>query len=179
VILAINTFQRSLAENDQMRRPGSIKMLSSIVLKYPLSSIQEAIGHVIGDAPPYIKKAAAFAMITVYGVQPAEIETRLPQLWRLLGDNLLIAFSGAILAYWCLCRDSLEFLDPGIKWICSNITKFHSSAQALIMRAFTGHRCYCFNDFEGGTGDYWGRCSGSRTSHAMSWRTIRSRWSTR
>jgi AP-3 complex subunit beta len=152
-MLAINTFQRSLTDNDPMRRASSIKSLSSIALKDALPSIQDAIAQVIGDASPYVKKAAAFAMIKACELEPGEIDTYLPHLQRLLDDSSPIAFSGAIAAYWSLCPDNIEFLHPRFKWICHNITKFDSYAQTFILRAFTVYCRYCFKNPEGGSAD--------------------------
>jgi AP-3 complex subunit beta len=152
-MLAINTFQRSLTDSDPMRRASAVKSLSSIALKDALPAIQDAIIQVIGDASPYVKKAAAFAMIKACELEPGEIDTYLPHLERLLGDSSPIAFSGAIAAYWSLCPDNIEFLHHRFKWMCHNITKFDSYAQVFILRAFTVYCRYCFKNPEGDAAD--------------------------
>lgn len=147
-ILSINTFQRSLTDSDPIIRALAIKVMSSIRSKEILPAIQNAISQVIGDPSPYVKKAAAYAMIKASELEPNEIPSYLPLIERLLGDSSPIAFSGAIVAYWSLCPDNIELLHPYFRSICQNITKLDEWAQVITLRALTTYSRYCFKNPE-------------------------------
>lgn len=148
VMLSVNTFQRSLTDSDPIVRALSIKVMSSIKLKDNLPAIFDAVNQVIGDPSPYVKKAAAFAMIKACELEPNEIENYLPLIERLLADSSPIAFSGAIAAYWSLCPDNIDMLHPHFRYMCQNISKFDEYAQLFIIRALTIYSRYCFKNPE-------------------------------
>ncbi|KAH0788093.1 Adaptin N terminal region family protein [Histomonas meleagridis] len=145
-ILSINTFQRSLTDSDPIVRALAIKVMSSIRSKEILPAIQNAVVQVIGDPSPYVKKAAAYAMIKASEMEPNEIPTYIPLIERLLGDSSPIAFSGAIAAYWSLCPDNIELLHPYFKSICQNIKKLDEWSQMITLRALTTYSRYCFRN---------------------------------
>ena len=148
IVLSINTFQRSLTDSDPLCRALAIKVMSSIRSLEALPAIQDSISQVIGDPSPYVKKAAAFAMIKAAGLSEDENDTLIymPLLERLLGDPSPIAFSGAIAAYWALCPDNIEFLHPHFRFICQNISKLDSWAQVFTLRSLTTYARYCFKN---------------------------------
>jgi len=148
IVLSINTFQRSLTDSDPLCRALAIKVMSSIRSREVLPAIQDSVIQVIGDPSPYVKKAAAFAMIKAAGLAEDESETiaYLPHLQRLLGDPSPIAFSGAIAAYWALCPDNVEFIHPHFRHICQTMPKLDSWAQVLALRSLTVYSRLCFKN---------------------------------
>ena len=147
-ILSINTFQRSLSDSDPLVRASAIKVMSSIRSKEILPAVQSAVNQVIGDPSPYVKKAAAFAMIKTSEMEPQEIPNYLPLIGYLLGDSSPIAFSGAIAAYWALSPDNIDLLHPHFRSICENIMKLDEWAQVFTLRALTVYSRYCFRNPE-------------------------------
>ncbi|KAK8861043.1 hypothetical protein M9Y10_012735 [Tritrichomonas musculus] len=165
-ILSINTFQRSLSDSDPLVRASALKVMSSIRSKEILPAIQSAVNQVIGDPSPYVKKAAAFAMIKASEMEPQEITNYLPLIGYLLGDSSPIAFSGAIAAYTALSPDNIDLLHPHFRSICENITKLDEYAQVFTLRALTVYSRYCFKNPEleendGGDANFWDE-SGSK-----------------
>jgi len=148
VVLSINTFQRSLTDYDPLLRALAVKVMSSIRSREILPAVQDAINQVIGDPSPYVKKAAAYAMVKAAELSDNESETEvfLPLLERLLSDNSPIAFSGAIAAYWSLCPDNIDLLHKHFRQICQNISKLDPWAQMFTLRAFTVYARYCFKN---------------------------------
>lgn len=148
-ILSVNTFQRSLTDSDPMVRAQALKVMSSIRNPDILTPIYDAVCQVIGDTSPYVKKAAAFAMIKVAELEPTEIEKYLPLLQRIIGDPSPIAFSGAIAAYWVMCPHNYEILHPYFRQICQQLPKLDEWAQVFCLRALTIYARYCFKDPSG------------------------------
>ncbi|EAX98784.1 Adaptin N terminal region family protein [Trichomonas vaginalis G3] len=148
IMLSINTFQKSLTDSDPLCRALAVKVLSSIRSREILPAIQDAVRTVIGDPSPYVKKAAAYAMIKAsnLGQDDSETESYLPLIERMLGDPSPIAFSGAIAAYYALCPDNIEFLHPHYRYICQNISKLDPWAQIYTLRALAIYARYCFKD---------------------------------
>ena len=146
VLLSINTFQRSLTDNDPIIRAMAVKMISSVPQQDIIPEIQSAVEQVIGDPSPYVKKAAAFAIIKAAELDPNLIENYLPFIDRLMGETNPIAFSGAITAYWSICPENIEFIHPRFKFICQNIQKFDEFAQVFTLRALTVYTRLCFKN---------------------------------
>lgn len=160
-ILSLNTFQKSLTDSDPIVRASAIKVMSSIRSKEILPAIRSSVNQVINDTSPYVKKAAAFAMIKASEMEPSEIPNYLQLIGYLLGDSSPIAFSGAIAAYWSLSPDNIDLLHPHFRSICQNITKLDEYAQILTLRALTVYSRRCFknplldNDVEVDDVSFW------------------------
>ncbi|EAY07231.1 Adaptin N terminal region family protein [Trichomonas vaginalis G3] len=148
IVLAVNTFQRSLTDSDPLMRALAIKVMSSIRSRETIPAVRDAIIQVSGDASPYVKKAAAFAIIKAAGLAEDETETEeyLPSLERFINDENPITFSGAIAAYMALCPDNIELLHPRFRWICQNLPKLDPWAQVFTLRAMTIYARYCFKN---------------------------------
>ncbi|KAK8882648.1 hypothetical protein M9Y10_045290 [Tritrichomonas musculus] len=146
VLLSINTFQRSLTDNDPIIRALAIKMISSIPQRDIIPQIQSAVEQVIGDPSPYVKKAAAYAIIKAAELDPNYIDNYLPFIDRLMGETNPIAFSGAITAYWSICPMNIEFIHPRFRFICQNITKFDEFAQVFTLRSLAFYSRLCFKN---------------------------------
>jgi AP-3 complex subunit beta len=148
IVLAVNTFQRSLTDSDPLCRALAIKVMSSIRSREVLPAVKDAVQQVAGDASPYVKKAASFAIIKAAELSEDESETEeyLPILERFLNDESLITFSGAIAAYWSLCPDNIELLHPRFRWICQNMGKLDPWAQVFTLRSLTVYARYCFKN---------------------------------
>jgi AP-3 complex subunit beta len=159
-ILAVNSLQRALTDYDPIIRARAIMTISSLKIREVLPQISDAVNQVIGDPSPYVKKAAAFAMVKACELEPNDIESYLPLIERLLADRSPIAFSGAIAAYWMLCPDNIELLHPHFRYICQNIQSFDSYAQCFILRSLTPYSRYCFkqptiSDEGEGDANFW------------------------
>jgi AP-3 complex subunit beta len=152
-LLSVNTFKRSLTDSDQLVRALAVKVLSSIRSKEILPSIQDAVNQVIGDTSPYVKKAAAYAMIKAVELDPTQVEGFIPLIGRLLGDSSPIAFGGAIAAYLALCPDNIELIHPHFRNICQNVSKLDEWAQVSTLRVLTRYSRYCFRSPEAAEAD--------------------------
>lgn len=150
VILSVNTFQRCLTDSDPICRALAVKVMSSIRSREVLPHIQEAVSQVIGDPSPYVKKAAAYAMVKAAELieDSSETEVYLPLLQRLLGDQNPIAFSGAICAYLYLCPNNIDLIHTHFRSICQNISKIDAWGQLFTLRALTIYARYCFKNPE-------------------------------
>lgn len=146
VLLSVNTFQRSLTDNDPIIRALAVKMISSVPQKDIIPEIRSAVEQVIGDPSPYVKKAAAYAIIKAAELDPNLIEDYLPFVDRLLGETNPISFGGAIAAYWSICPENVEFLHHRYRFICQNIHKFDAYAQVFTLRALTLYTRLCFKN---------------------------------
>ncbi|OHT00532.1 Adaptin N terminal region family protein [Tritrichomonas foetus] len=146
ILLSINTFQKSLMDNDPIVRAMSLKMISSVQQTDIIPEIHNAVEQIIGDSSPYVKKEAAFAIIKAAELDPNLIESYLVFIERLMKETDPIAFSGAITAYWMICPENIEFIHPNFRFICQNMHKFDEYAQVYTIRAMTVYTRLCFKD---------------------------------
>jgi AP-3 complex subunit beta len=146
-IMTLNTFQRVLHTHpDPLVRATALRSLSSLLLVDALPIVEDAIGHVIGDPCPYVKKAAAFAIVKAAEVDPEQIDVYLEHVQRLLADTSPIAVTGALTAFWNICPDNIEFLHPRFRFLCLNIHRLDEFGQVFALRALTVYSRDCFKN---------------------------------
>lgn len=148
IVLSVNTFQRSLSDQDPICRALALKTLSSIRSNEVMPVIKDTIQQVIGDTSPFVRKAAAYSIVKYADLSSddSEVEEMLPALERLLNDDDPICFSGAIAAYWALCPDNVEFLHKRFRYMCHNMSRFDPWGQVYALRSLTVYARYCFKN---------------------------------
>ena len=65
-LLSINTFQRDLADHNPLIRAMALRVLSGINIPMILNIVILAVKKCAADPSPYVRKAAAFALIKCY-----------------------------------------------------------------------------------------------------------------
>ena len=69
-LLAINTFQKALSDQNQLIRASALRVMSSIRVLDIAQLIVLAIEKSVKDSSPYVRKAAAHAIPKVYRFVP-------------------------------------------------------------------------------------------------------------
>eukprot|EP00871_Galdieria_phlegrea_P003055 jgi/Galph1/3750/GphlegSOOS_G2444.1 len=73
-LLSVNAFQKDLNDSNQSIRALALRVLSSIRVDTILQIVLWAIKKCIKDSSPYVRKAAALAMMKAYELDPSVAE---------------------------------------------------------------------------------------------------------
>jgi len=143
-LMLVNSFDTSLRDPDPIVRTLSLKVLSSIRQHEIFGIVLEAVNKAASDMSPYVRKAAALALIKLYETQPKAYESFLPILRRLLDDQCIIPISGALFTLWRLANDHDEFIHPVFHKLCTILGRLDPWGQTLALRILTRYSRRCF-----------------------------------
>ena len=143
-LMLVNSFDTALRDPDPIVRTLSLKVLSSIRQPEIFGIVLEAVSQASSDPSPYVRKAAAIALIKLYETQPQSLDSFIPIIKRLLDDQSIIPISGALFALSHLAFDHDEFLHPIFRKLCSILTRLDPWGQTLALRLLTRYSRRCF-----------------------------------
>jgi len=136
-LMSVNTFQRSLTDSDPIVRALSLKVLSSIQNPEIIGIIMEAASACSLDLSPYVRKAAALALVKIFEIDQTLIDSILRILERLLNDQSVITISGALYALNCISFDNDSFIHPIFRTLCRILHKLDPWGATIALRILT------------------------------------------
>eukprot|EP00978_Attheya_sp_CCMP212_P045942 scaffold366866_cov51-Attheya_sp.AAC.1 len=135
-LLSINSFQRGLADHEQLIRALALRVLSSIRVPDILQIQILACRKCATDDSPYVRKCAANALAKLYG-QCTDIhmsESLLAIMQTLLEkDSSTMVLTSAIIAFNELCPDRLDLLHVAFRKICHLLTDMDEWGQVVVI----------------------------------------------
>jgi AP-3 complex subunit beta len=132
-LMSINTFQCSLSDSDPIVRAHALKILSSIRNKEIIEIVLDAVTKCALDGSPYVRKAAALAVVKINETSDEYIDELLPIIKRLLNDQSVVAISGALYALQCIAPDNDELIHPVFRTLCTALSKLDPWAQTTVL----------------------------------------------
>ncbi|KAH0794895.1 Adaptin N terminal region family protein [Histomonas meleagridis] len=132
-LMSVNTFQRSLSDEDPIVRAMSLKILSSIRSPEIIEIVLDAVQTCSRDASPYVRKAAALALIKIYETDSDCLDDILVILQKLLNDTSVITISGALYALSIIKPDYDELVHPIFRTLCNVINKLDPWGQTIAL----------------------------------------------
>jgi AP-3 complex subunit beta len=135
-LLSINSFQRGLADHEQLIRALALRVLSSIRVPDILQIQILACRKCATDDSPYVRKCAANALAKLYG-QCTDIhmsDSLLAIMQTLLEkDSSTMVLTSAIIAFNELCPDRLDLLHGAFRKICHLLTDMDEWGQVVVI----------------------------------------------
>ncbi|EAY20916.1 Adaptin N terminal region family protein [Trichomonas vaginalis G3] len=132
-LMSVNTFQRSLTDSDPIVRAMALKVLSSIRNTEIIEIVLDSVTRCALDLSPYVRKAAALAVVKINETSPDYIEELIPIVQRLLNDQSLVTISGALYAAEKICPDRDILLHPIYRTLCQALNRLDPWGQAIAM----------------------------------------------
>lgn len=132
-LMSVNTFQRSLSDSDPCVRAMALKILSSIRSQEIIEIVMDAVQTCSRDMSPYVRKAAALALIKIYETDADCLEQILVILKKLLFDNSVITVSGALYALLRIKPDDDSFLHPIFRPLVNAIGRLDPWGQTIAL----------------------------------------------
>jgi Adaptin N terminal region len=135
-LLSINSFQRGLADSEQLIRALALRVLSSIripdILQIQILGVQKCAS----DSSPYVRKCAANALSKL---APRCDPMQREMLLKLLKENLLdkesctMVLTSSLVSFQELCPDRLELLHASFRKICHLLTDMDEWGQVIVI----------------------------------------------
>jgi AP-3 complex subunit beta len=134
-LLSINSFQRGLADHEQLIRGLALRVLSSIripdILQIQILGVQKCSK----DQSPYVRKCAANALAKL---NPRCDDMQREMLLDLLRewldhDSSTMVLTSALVAFQELCPSRLELLHTSVRKICHLLTDMDEWGQVVVL----------------------------------------------
>lgn len=136
-LLSINSFQRGLADSEQLIRALALRVLSSIRISDILQIQILAVQKCAKDHSPYVRKCAANALSKLYVRCQDDAQQKdmlLDIMVQLLdSDTSTMVLSSALIAFDELCPTRLELLHASYRKICHLLTDMDEWGQVVIL----------------------------------------------
>jgi len=147
-LLAINSLQKAMAENNQHMRANALRCMSNIRVKEIAQLIVLSVQKAAKDMSPYVRKAAAFAIPKIMRLDSRHQEQCIELISKLLGDNSTMVVGAAAQAYLEVCPDHYEIIHPHFRHICSLIPDVDEWGQVSIVNMLLryGRNQFCNPD---------------------------------
>jgi AP-3 complex subunit beta len=134
-LLSINSFQRGLADSEQLIRALALRVLSSIrisdILQIQILGVQKCAS----DTSPYVRKCAANALAKLSPRGDAMQRDMLLQILQELlnRDTSTMVLTSALIAFCELCPQRLELLHGSYRKVCHLLTDMDEWGQVMII----------------------------------------------
>jgi AP-3 complex subunit beta len=134
-LLSINSFQRGLADSEQLIRALALRVLSSIrvsdVLQIQILGVQKCAK----DGSPYVRKCAANALAKLSPRCDASQREMLLEIMTnlLVEDSSTMVLTSTIVAFSELCPDRLELLHSCFRKVCHLLTDMDEWGQVVVI----------------------------------------------
>ncbi|KAG2360189.1 adaptin N terminal region-domain-containing protein [Suillus spraguei] len=133
-LLSINTFQRDLADPSPLIRAMALRVLSGIRVPTVATIVLMAVRKSAADFSPYVRKAAALAVMKVYKLDQAHHPTLLDIMMTLLRDRSPLSLGTAVLALDTIAPSRLDLLHVHFRRLCRALPDIDAWGQVDVLR---------------------------------------------
>lgn len=135
-LLSINSFQRGLADHEQLIRGLALRVLSSIRIQDILQIQILGVQKCAKDSSPYVRKCAANALAKLHPRcdDSMQREMLLEIMKNLLDtDTSTMVLTSALIAHAELCPDRLDLIHASFRKICHLLTDMDEWGQVVVI----------------------------------------------
>jgi AP-3 complex subunit beta len=133
VLLAINTFQKALSDQNQLIRASALRVMSSIRVLDIVQLIVMAIEKAMKDSSAYVRKAAAHAITKVYRLDPEKKDQLIGIIKILLADSSTMVLGSAVAAFMEVSPDHIDLIHPHYRKLCRVLADVDEWGQIFII----------------------------------------------
>ncbi|KAH9118372.1 hypothetical protein LEN26_012131 [Aphanomyces euteiches] len=145
-LLSINSFQKDLADPNQLIRALALRVMTSIRVRDILQIQLIAIRKCAGDSSPYVRKCAANALSKVHLMDSTDQKEVLAEIISiLLADSSTMVLGSAVQALNEICPDRMDLLHPAFRKLCHLLADIDEWGQAVVIHVLTR---YCREQFQ-------------------------------
>ncbi|KAF0752598.1 hypothetical protein AaE_005977, partial [Aphanomyces astaci] len=145
-LLSINSFQKDLADPNQLIRALALRVMTSIRVRDILQIQLIAIRKCAGDSSPYVRKCAANALSKVHLMDSTDQKEVLAEIISLLlADSSTMVLGSAVQALNEICPDRMDLLHPAFRKLCHLLADIDEWGQAVVIHVLTR---YCRQQFQ-------------------------------
>ena len=145
-LLAINSFQRDLADQNQLIRAMALRVMTSIRVRDIVQIQLMAIKKCATDPSPYVRKTACAALPKVHALEPEQKAELVVIIEPLLGDGKTMVLSAAMMAFSELCPERLDLLHAVYRKLCHMLADLDEWGQMVVLDTLTRYARTQFTD---------------------------------
>ncbi|KAL5503884.1 APL6 [Sanghuangporus vaninii] len=132
-LLSINTFQRDLADPNPLIRAMALRVLSGINVPMVGNLVILAVKKCANDPSPYVRKAAALAVIKCYSMDPGHLPSLIPIITTLVHDKSPLSIGSVAVAFQTICPTRLDLLHTHYRRLCRMLLDIDSWGQVHVL----------------------------------------------
>eukprot|EP00980_Cylindrotheca_fusiformis_P007005 scaffold1474_cov132-Cylindrotheca_fusiformis.AAC.1 len=134
-LLSINSFQRGLADHEQLIRGLALRVLSSIRIQDILQIQILGVQKCVKDSSPYVRKCAANALAKLNPRCDAMQREMLLEIMKNLLDveTSTMVLASALIAFVELCPERLDMIHSSFRKICHLLTDLDEWGQVVVI----------------------------------------------
>ncbi|KAI0701216.1 adaptin N terminal region-domain-containing protein [Cytidiella melzeri] len=132
-LLSINTFQKDLSDSNPLIRAMALRVLSGIKVPMIGSIVVLAIKKCATDISPYVRKAAALAVIQCYSLESNNQPELIEIISKLLKDRSPLSIGSVAVAFQAICPTRLDLLHEHYRRLCRTLVDVDEWGQADLL----------------------------------------------
>ncbi|CAH0478516.1 unnamed protein product [Peronospora belbahrii] len=144
-LLSINSFQKDLADPNQLIRALALRVMTSIRVRDILQIQLIAIRKCAADESAYVRKCATNAISKVFVVDPAQKDVLAEIIGVLLTDSSTMVLGSAVQALSEVCPDRLNLLHRPYRKLCHLLADIDEWGQTVTLNVLVR---YCRQQFQ-------------------------------
>lgn len=144
-LLSINSFQKDLADPNQLIRALALRVMTNIRVREILQIQLIAIRKCASDVSPYVRKCAANAISKVFVLDPDQSDVLAEIIGQLLNDHSTMVLGSAMQALNEVCPNRLDLLHAPFRKICHLLADIDEWGQIIAINVLTR---YCREQFK-------------------------------
>ncbi|KAI0225471.1 AP-3 complex subunit beta [Massospora cicadina] len=133
-LLSINAFQRDLTDPSPAIRALALRVLSGIRVRLISPIVVLALRKGAADMSPYVRKAAAFALVKCHTLDPGQRESIRELLRVYLEDNSPISLGGVVMAFNHICPQEYSLIHPHYRKLCRVLPELDEWSQIATLQ---------------------------------------------
>ncbi|KAI0806028.1 adaptin N terminal region-domain-containing protein [Irpex lacteus] len=132
-LLSINTFQKDLSDPNPLIRAMALRVLSGIKVPMIGSIVVLAIKKCASDISPYVRKAAALAVIQCNSIDASHQPELIEIISKLLKDRSPLSIGSVAVAFEAVCPTRLDLLHQHYRRLCRTLVDVDEWGQADLL----------------------------------------------
>ncbi|RLN70532.1 hypothetical protein BBJ29_006750 [Phytophthora kernoviae] len=144
-LLSINSFQKDLADQNQLIRALALRVMTSIRVRDILQIQLIAIRKCAADESAYVRKCATNAISKVFVVDPDQKGVLAEIIGTLLNDSSTMVLGSAVQALNEVCPDRLDLLHRPFRKLCHLLADIDEWGQTVTLNVLIR---YCREQFQ-------------------------------
>lgn len=144
-LLSINSFQKDLADPNQLIRALALRVMTSIRVRDILQIQLIAIRKCTADSSAYVRKCAANAISKIFVVDPEQKDVLAEIIGKLLNDASTMVLGSAVQALVEVCPDRLDLLHRPFRKMCHLLADLDEWGQTVTINVLIR---YCHEQFQ-------------------------------
>lgn len=144
-LLSINSFQKDLADQNQLIRALALRVMTSIRVRDIMQIQLIAIRKCAADSSAYVRKCAANAISKVFVVDRDQKDVLAEIIGKLLNDSSTMVLGSAVQALNEVCPDRLDLLHRPFRKICHLLADIDEWGQTVTINVLIR---YCREQFQ-------------------------------